>query len=149
MRSLEIVMDTHVRDMMKKQVLTIDSSLTVKDAAKMMEDSGVSCLVITEKNAPIGILTERDFVTRITSLGKSSSIPVRKVMSSPLIAIGPDETAKKLAELIKEKKIHKVPVVEGNRLIGIVSATDLVRKCILDSDLEMRQICNSFAQMAF
>jgi CBS domain-containing protein len=50
---------------------------------------------------------------------------------------------------MKEKKIHKVPVIEGNHLVGIVSATDLIKKCIIDSDLDMRQICNSFAQMAF
>ncbi len=143
------IMDIHVREMMKKQVVSIDGSLTVKDAAKMMEDSGVGCLVVTENSIPTGILTERDFVTRITSAGKPSSTQVRKVMSTPLISIGPEETAKKLAELIKEKDIHKIPVVEANKLIGIVSATDLIRKCIINSDLEMRQICNSFAHLAF
>lgn len=142
-------MEIRVREMMKKQILSIDSTLTVKDAAKIMEDSGVGCLVVTEKNIPIGIITERDFVTRITSIGKPSSTQVRKIMSSPLIAIGPDESAKKLAEIIKEKNIHKIPVIEENKLIGIVSATDLIRKCIVESDMDMRQICNSFAQMAF
>jgi len=142
-------MDIYVREMMKKQVISVDGSLTVKDAAKMMEDAGVSSLIITENNIPTGILTERDFVTRITSTGKPSSTPVRKVMSTPLISIGPEETAKRLAELIKEKDIHKIPVVDANKLVGIVSATDLIRKCIINSDLEMRQICNSFAQMAF
>ena len=149
MKSLEIVMDIFVRDIMRKQVVSIDSALTIKDAAKIMEDSGVGCLVVTEKNLPVGIMTERDFVTRVTSAGKPSSTSVRKVMSSPLISIGPDENVKKLAEMIKDKDIHKIPVVEDNRLIGIVSATDLVRKCIVESDLDMRQICNSFAQMAF
>ena len=144
-----MTMDIRVREMMKKQILSIDASLTVKDAAKIMEDSGVGCLVVTEKNIPIGIITERDFVTRITSIGKPSSTQVRKIMSSPLISIGPDESAKKLAEIIKEKNIHKIPVIEENKLIGIVSATDLIRKCIVDSDIDMRQICNSFAQMAF
>ena len=142
-------MDIYVREMMKKQVISVDGSLTVKDAAKMMEDAGVSSLIVTENNIPTGILTERDFVTRITSTGKPSSTPVRKVMSTPLISIGPEETAKRLAELIKEKDIHKIPVVDANKLVGIVSATDLIRKCIINSDLEMRQICNSFAQMAF
>jgi predicted transcriptional regulator len=70
-------------------------------------------------------------------------------MSVPLITSSPSDTAKKLAELMKEKKIHKVPVMEGTRLVGIVTATDLIKKCIIDSDLELRQICNSFAQMAF
>lgn len=142
-------MDTLVKDMMKKQIISIDISLTVKEAAKMMEDAGVSCLVVTSKNIPVGILTERDFVTRITSLDKSSSTPVQNVMSLPLVAVSPSDTARKLAELMKEKKIHKVPVIEGNRLVGIVTATDLIRKCVIDSDSDMRQICNSFAQMAF
>jgi CBS domain-containing protein len=142
-------MDTFVKDMMKKQIVSIDASLTVKEAAKMMEDTGVSCLVITKKNVPVGILTERDFVTRITSLDKSSSTPVQNVMSLPLITVSPNDTARKLAELMKEKKIHKIPVIEENQLVGIVTATDLIRKCIIDSDLDLRQICNSFAQMAF
>ena len=142
-------MDTLVKDMMKKQIISIDISLTVKEAAKMMEDTGVSCLVVTSKNMPVGILTERDFVTRITSLDKSSSTPVQNVMSLPLVTVSPSDTARKLAELMKEKKIHKVPVIEGNRLVGIVTATDLIRKCVIDSDSDMRQICNSFAQMAF
>ena len=142
-------MDTFVKDMMKKQIVSIDVSLTVKEAAKMMNDTGVSCLVITKENVPVGILTERDFVTKITSLDKSSSTSVQNVMSAPLITATPSDTAKNLAELMKEKNIHKIPVIEGNQLVGIVTATDLIRKCIIDSDLEMRQICNSFAQMAF
>lgn len=138
-----------MKDMMKKQIISIDISLTIKEAAKMMEDTGVSCLIVTSKNIPVGILTERDFVTKITSLDKSSSTPVQNVMSLPLVTVSPSDTARKLAELMKEKKIHKVPVIEGNRLVGIVTATDLIRKCVIDSDSDMRQICNSFAQMAF
>jgi predicted transcriptional regulator len=71
-------------------------------------------------------------------------------MSSPLISTSSETTAKRLAEIMKEKKIHKVPVIDGSQLVGIVTATDLIRKCIADSsDFEMGQICNSFAQMAF
>lgn len=142
-------MDTFVKDMMRKQIVSIDVSLTIKEAAKIMEDKEVSCLVITETNIPIGILTERDFVTRVTSLDKSPSTSVRNVMSSPLITTSPNDTAKKLAELMKEKNIHKVPVMEGTQLVGIVTVTDLIRKCVIDSGSDMLQICNSFAQMAF
>lgn len=142
-------MDIFVSDIMKKQVISIDSSFTVTDAAKMMEDKGVGCLIVTEKNVPVGILTERDFVTRIVGHTKSSSTPIREAMSSPLIVVNPDDTVKKLADLMKEKKIHKVPVVKGSQLLGIVTSTDLVKKCIIDSGLEMRQLCNSFIQMAF
>src|SRR5579863_7304657 len=122
------VMDTFVKDMMKKQIVSIDVSLTVKEAAKIMEDTGVSCLVVSKENIPIGIITERDFVTRITSHDMSSSTMIQNVMSAPLITVGPNDTARKLAELMKDKKIHKIPVVEGNRLVGIVTATDLITK---------------------
>lgn len=142
-------MDTYVKDMMQKQIVSIDVSLTVKEAAKVMDNTGVSCLVITKEKVPVGILTERDFVTKITSLDKSSSTSVQNVMSYPLITATPSDTAKKIAELMREKNIHKIPVIEGDRLVGIVTVTDLIKKCIIDSDLEMRQICNSFSQMAF
>lgn len=144
-----IMMDTYVKDMMQKQIVSIDVSLTVKEAAKVMDNTGVSCLVITKEKVPVGILTERDFVTKITSLDKSSSTSVQNVMSYPLITATPSDTAKKIAELMREKNIHKIPVIEGDRLVGIVTVTDLIKKCIIDSDLEMRQICNSFSQMAF
>jgi CBS domain-containing protein len=143
------MMDTYVKDMMQKQIVSIDVSLTVKEAAKVMDNTGVSCLVITKDKVPVGILTERDFVTKITSLDKSSSTSVQNVMSYPLITVTPSDTAKKIAELMREKNIHKIPVIEGDRLVGIVTVTDLIKKCIIDSDLEMRQICNSFSQMAF
>lgn len=138
-----------VSDIMKKQIISIDSSLAIKDAAKMMTDSKVGCLVVIDKNKPVGILTERDFVTKVAMLERSPDTHVGEIMSLPLIAINPNETVKKLADLMKEKKIHKVPVIEKDRLIGIVTATDLIRKCVVDSDSEMQQICRSFAQLAF
>ena len=142
-------MDTFVKDMMRKQIVSIDVSLTVKDAAMIMKDTGVSCVVVTEASIPMGILTERDFVTRVTLLDKASYTPVRNVMSLPLITVSPNDTARKLAELMKEKNIHKVPVMEGTQLVGIVTVTDLIRKCVIDSGSDMIQICNSFSQMAF
>lgn len=138
-----------VKNIMKKQIISIDSSLKAKDAAVLMDDSGVSCLVVMEKNVPVGMLTERDFVTKVSALGKYSSTSIREIMSMPLITINPDATVAKLTELMSDKKIHKVPVVEGNKLLGIVTATDLIRKCIMDSDLDLRHACSAFAQMAF
>ena len=142
-------MPIKVEDIMKNQIISIDSSLAIQDAAKMMADSKVGCLVVIDKNKPVGILTERDFVTKVALFEKSSATPVQEIMSFPLVSISPKETVEKLSNLMKEKKIHKVPVVDGDRLVGIVTATDLIRKCIVDSDSEMKQICRSFAQLAF
>ena len=131
-----------VNDIMKSNVISIDSSMTVKDAAKMMNDAGVGCIVVMEKNSTVGILTERDFVRKIIAQEKSLSTPVKDVMSSPLITIDPDESVWELAQLMKVKRIHKVPVADKGKLIGIVTSTDLTRLCSIGSDAEMSKICD-------
>ncbi len=132
---------TFVKDIMKNTVISVDSSLTVIDAAKMMDDAGVGCVVVMENGVATGILTERDFVRKIVAHEKSLSTPVKEVMSSPLIVINPDETVWELAELMKQRRIHKVPVVnEEGRLIGIATSTDLTRICSVGSESEMRKI---------
>ena len=131
-----------VNDIMKSNVISIDSSMTVKDAAKMMNDAGVGCIVVMEKNSTVGILTERDFVRKIIAQEKSLSTPVKDVMSSPLITIDPNESVWELAQLMKVKHIHKVPVADKGKLIGIVTSTDLTRLCSIGSDAEMSKICD-------
>ncbi len=125
---------------MKNQVVTVDSSMTVMDTAKIMEDAGIGCVVVIENNIAIGIVTERDFVKRVVSRGIPLSTSIKKVMSSPLIVVNPDENIWEVAELMKQRRIHKVPVVHQNLLVGIVTATDLTRICSIGSDSEMRRI---------
>jgi CBS domain-containing protein len=131
-----------VKDIMKNQVITVDSSVSIKDAAKIMNDAGVGCVVVMEKNIAVGIVTERDFVRRVTAKEKPFSTTVKEVMSSPLIVTSPDESVWELAELMKLRRIHKVPVVQENRLVGIVTTTDLTRLCSAGSDSEMRRIAD-------
>jgi len=131
-----------VKDIMKKPVLSIDSSLTVKEAAEMMEDTKVGCIVVTENSIVVGILTERDFVRKIVAQGKPFSTTIKDVMSCPLIVISPDETVWELANLMKMRRIHRVPVVEKGRLVGLVSNSDLTRLCSVGSDSEMSRICD-------
>ena len=71
----------------------------------------------------------------------SLSTPVKDVMSVPLISIDPDSTIWELAELMKIKKIHKVPVIRESKLVGIVTTSDITRLCSIGSDSEMRQVC--------
>jgi CBS domain-containing protein len=134
--------ESFVKDIMKKPVLSIDSSMTIKDAAKMMEDAKIGSIIVTEKNTVVGILTERDFVRRIVAQGKPFSTKIKEVMSSPLIVIRPDETVWELAELMKIKQIHRVPVMDKDRLVGIASTADLTRLCSIGSDSEMSRLCD-------
>jgi CBS domain-containing protein len=129
-----------VRDIMKKNVISIDSSMTVNDAAKMMDDAAIGAIVVLENGITVGIITERDLVRRIIAKGKSLSTNVKVAMSSPLIVINPDDTVWDLAQLMKTRKIHRVPAVKDNQLVGMVTTSDVVRLCSIGSDDEMSKI---------
>jgi len=133
---------TFVKDIMKKDLVTVDYTKSIKDAASLMNNQDVGCVIVTKENIPVGILTERDFVKKIAAEEKQLSEPVEKVMSSPLISVKPDDTVWDAAEVMKRKNIHKVPVQDGNDIVGIVTTTDLVKICSLGSDSEMRRICD-------
>ena len=137
---LESLDNFSAKDIMKHQVVTVDSAMTVLDTAKIMDDAGIGCVVVIENNIAVGIVTERDFVKRVVSRGIPLSTPINKIMSAPLIVVNPDENIWEVAELMKQRRIHKVPVVHQNLLVGIVTATDLTSICSIGSDSEMRRI---------
>ena len=134
--------NTFVRDVMITNIASLDSSSMIKDAAKLMEEKNIGCIIVNQQNSPVGILTERDFVRRIAAKEKSLTSSLDEVMSSPLISIGPDETVWEAAESMKVNNIHKLPVIEDSKVIGIITTTDLVEICSVGSDSEMRRICD-------
>jgi CBS domain-containing protein len=131
---------TFVKEIMKENVVSIDSSMTVKDAAEMMDDAEVGGLVVMENNIATGIITERDVVRRIVAKNKTYSTKLTEVMSTPLITIESDETIWELAQLMKVKKIHRIPVTSGTKLVGIVTTSDLARICSVGSNAELSKI---------
>lgn len=133
---------TFVKDVMIDKVDSLDSLSTIKDAAKLMDDKNIGCVIATREGLPIGILTERDFVKRIVSKEKSITSSIEEVMSSPLISIDPDETVWEAAEEMKRNNIHKLPVIKNDRVVGIITTSDLVEICSIGSDSEMRKICD-------
>jgi len=133
---------TFVKEIMKKNVITIDGSMSIQEAAQMMTDANVGCVIVTRKDDPVGIITERDFVTRIAADGRPLFTEVSHVMSIPLTVIDPDETVWDAAEIMRVKGIHKLPVREGTKIVGIVTTTDIVKLCSYGSDSQMRNICD-------
>ncbi|MBW2470809.1 MAG: CBS domain-containing protein [Deltaproteobacteria bacterium] len=133
---------TFVKDVMITNIASLDKSSMIKDAAKLMENRNIGCIIITKQDLPIGILTERDFVRRIVSKEKPLTSPIEEVMSSPLISIGPNETIWEAAESMKVNNIHKLPVIENNMIMGIITTSDLVEICSVGSDSEMRRVCD-------
>ena len=133
---------TFVKDVMITDLATLDVSASIRDAAKLMDKKDVGCIIVTKNQLPIGILTKRDFVKRISAKEKPLTTSLQEVMSSPLIEIDPNETVWEAAEIMKINNIHKLPVTKDNQIIGIVTTTDLVKICSVGSDSEMRRICD-------
>jgi len=133
---------TFVKDIMKKNVITIDEAESIQDAAQQMLTANVGCVIVTKNNNPVGIITERDFVTKVAAEGRPLFTEISEVMSLPLTTVDPDETVWDAAEIMRTKGIHKLPVQEGTKIVGIVTTTDLVEICSYGSDSQMRNICD-------
>jgi len=133
---------TFVKDIMKKNVITIDEAESIQDAAQQMQTANVGCVIVTKNNNPVGIITERDFVTKVAAEGRPLFTEVSEVMSLPLTTVDPDETVWDAADIMRTKGIHKLPVQEGTKIVGIVTTTDLVKLCSYGSDSQMRNICD-------
>ena len=133
---------TFVNEIMSKNVLTVDKSVSLQEAAQNMNKLNIGCVIVTDGTKPLGIVTERDFVTKVAAEGRPLFTEISEIMSSPLITIGPEETIWEASEMMKEKLIHKLPVKENEQIIGIVTTTDIVRISSVGSDSEMRRICD-------
>ena len=131
-----------VSDIMTKKIISIDESETIKKAASMMTEAEIGSIIITKDNIPVGILTERDFVTKIASKEISLSVPVSQVMTHPLLVIAPNQTVWEVAEIMRNMGIHRVAVQEGGKIIGMVTTTDLVKIVSIGSDSNLHKIAD-------
>jgi CBS domain-containing protein len=129
-----------VKDIMTKNVVTINADKTVAEAAVLMSQNDVGDLVIMEGNTPVGIVTERDFVRRVLAEGKSVKTKISEVMTSPLRVIDPEAPIKEAARRMVNKGIRRLPVIKDNKLVGILTAADFARhlgkKTLTDDILE-------------
>jgi len=122
-----------LRDLMNKNVISIDAEATVREAAGVMAQHEIGSLVVMEQGKPAGIVTERDLLSRVVSLGRNAeATKVKMIMSKPLICEGPDMEAIEAARFMVSKNIKKLPITQNGRLIGIMTLTDL---CAVQPDL--------------
>jgi len=121
-------MSLRVDDVMVKEVMTIDESSTVKEAAEIMNKFEIGCLIAVRKGKAMGIVTERDLLKRVVAESKDANkTKVKDVMSSPLVVVEPSMDLEEAVKLMFQMKIKKLPVVDEKRLVGLVTLTDIAR----------------------
>ena len=114
-----------IKDVMKSNVLSLESSATASDAAKIMETRNLEAVIVLENKKFIGIITDRDYTIKLGSHAYPSDTPINRLMSYPLISIDQDAEILVAQNLMKKNKIKRLPVISDDKLLGIVTMSDV------------------------
>jgi len=120
--------ETLVKDLMSRVLITVNPETTCFQIAKMMEGGLIGAVIVQENNGYVGIITDRDFVIKITANRLSYDTPAREIMSSPLVTISQEKSVSEAAKTMNIMKIRKLAVSENNRIVGIITSTDVVNQ---------------------
>lgn len=118
-----------VADVMTPQVVTEEEEAPVTKISMAMAVSGIGSVVITKGGKPVGIITDRDIAIKVIMKDrKASEITAKEIMSFPLFTIEPDASIEKACELLAEKGIRRLPVIENDKLVGIISVRNILTR---------------------
>jgi CBS domain-containing protein len=133
----------HVSDILDgkgRDVLRVDAAATVYDAIVKMVEGNVGALLVYEGDRLAGIVTERDYLRRVTLQGRDErTTPVREIMSSELVFVGPDASIEECMAVMTERRIRHLPVLTENQdVVGIVSIGDVVKFQSREQSVQIR-----------
>ena len=117
-----------VKDIMSKTLISVNPGTTALQVAKMMQQGGIGAVLVKENENLVGIVTDRDFATKVAANNLPFETSVDKIMSSPLVSINYDEPISAAAERMTSKKIRKLAVSDNGNIVGIITSTDLVNQ---------------------
>jgi CBS domain-containing protein len=124
-----------------KNVWTIGPEEPVLEAIRLMAEKHIGALPVVRDHELVGIVSERDYARKVILMGRSSSdTPVSQIMTSPVKTVTPDEGVHRCMELMTELRIRHLPVVDKNRLVGIISIGDLVKAVIEEQQQTISQL---------
>ena len=114
-----------------RHVWSVSPDESVFQAMSLMADKDIGALVVIAGETPVGIISERDYARKVVLQGRSSkNTPVRDIMTSPVVSVSPDQTVDDCMRLVTTKRIRHLPVVHGDKVVGVVSIGDLVQRVI-------------------
>ena len=123
------------------QVYSIRPDAKVIEALQLMAHKDVGALVVVDGEKLVGIVSERDYARKVILHGRSSQdVPVRDVMTSPVITVDPTYSVEQCMALVTQKRVRHLPVLENDRLIGVLSIGDLVKEVIAEQEQTIKQL---------
>jgi CBS domain-containing protein len=122
-------------------VITIPPETSVLKALQMMADHNVGALPVVKTEHLVGIFSERDYARKVVLLGKNSTqTSVSEIMSEKVYTVDPDSTVEDCMHMMSDKRIRHLPVLEGSKLVGILSIGDLVKTIIQEQSFHIEQL---------
>jgi CBS domain-containing protein len=125
----------------KPGTVSIGPDASVFEALERMAEHDIGALVVLDGQVLAGMLSERDYARKVILLGKSSrDIRVSEIMTPKVVCVGPDQTVDQCMAVMTEKRCRHLPVLEGKRVIGVLSIGDLVKETISDQQFQIAQL---------
>lgn len=130
-----------LRDKQNHEVHTIAPQATMLEVLQVMAEKNVGALPVVENGQLVGVVSERDYARKVVLQGRSSvGTPVSLIMSSPVITVEPQQSIRACMELMTDRHLRHLPVVEEGRLMGLLSIGDLVKEAMAEQDDLIRQL---------
>jgi len=124
-----------------KEIFSVDPGAPVLEAIRAMAAHNIGALLVMKGETLHGIVSERDYARNVILLGRSSAdTPVRDIMTAPVITVSPDTPVQTCMQLVTEKRVRHLPVVESGRVVGMVSIGDLVKAVIAEQQQHIEQL---------
>jgi CBS domain-containing protein len=126
----------------KPQVLySIEPEAPVLEAIALMAQHGIGALLVMQNEKPTGVISERDYARKVILMGRSSSeTPVWQIMSSPVLTVTPDQSVRECMQIMTERRVRHLPVVQDGRVLGMLSIGDLVRAVVEEQQQTIEQL---------
>jgi len=125
------------------EVLSVSPEASVFEALKVMAEKNVGALLVVEGERLVGVFSERDYARKVILKGKASKeIPVREIMTSHILYVRPEQTIEECMALMTDKRVRHLPVLEDERLVGVISIGDVVKAIIAEQDFMIEQLQN-------
>ncbi|MGZ4333605.1 MAG: CBS domain-containing protein [Gaiellaceae bacterium] len=123
------------------EVLSVDADATVLEAAKQMIEANVGAMLVSVRGRIRGIVTERDYLRRVTLEGRSDAeTSVSEIMTSPLIVVTPETSIEECMALMTDQRIRHLPVAEGDAIVGVISIGDVVKFTSTQQAVQIRYL---------
>lgn len=138
-----------VNQLMNPNVVSVEHDTTLKKVSELMTKQKIGSVVVLHTGKPVGIVTERDFATKAMTKDFLPETPVSTVMSSPLIHVSSTQSVADVIDIMANKEIRKIPVIDNDKVVGIISGTEFLRLFVQATDDDMKKAYQQYVKRIY